>query len=167
MGAMRTSPLALIACVACFSCAGEPPARTSRAAVPIKSACTAGSRPASSAGFDVRSGRRHSEAQTISVTNLSDAARTVRVQQVSRVEGPCSAEWAGQTPLDFVDASTGGAPEEQTVPPGASIQVHIGAQRVEGARGCRKLGLALWMKVDGALVCADAGAWIGPDEESD
>jgi hypothetical protein len=167
MSAMRTSPLALIACVSCLSCAGEPPARVSRAAVPIKSACTAGSRPASSAGLDVRNGRRHSESQTIFVTNLSDEARTVRVQQVSRVQGACSAEWAGQTPLNFVDARTGARPDEQTVPPGASIQVQVGAQRVNGTRGCTKLALALWMKVDGELVCADAGAWIGTDDETD
>lgn len=50
----------------CASCGEGPQAEAPRAAVPIKSACTAGSRPPASVGLDVRPGRRHAEARTIS-----------------------------------------------------------------------------------------------------
>jgi hypothetical protein len=91
----------------------------------------------------------------------------VRVQQVSRVEGPCSADWARQTPLNFVDAATGAAPGEATLAPGQALQIRIGAQRVAGTWDCTKLGLALWMKVGDDLVCGDSGAWISSAEVDD
>jgi hypothetical protein len=143
----------------CLSCADRPlPAP--RAAVPIKSACTAGSRSPALVGLDVRQGRRHSEARTIFVTNLSDRPRTVRVQQVGRVEGACSGDWARQTPLHFVDVATCEPPREVTVPPKEWLELWIGPQRVVPTWDCTKLGLALWMNVDDEVVCADAGAWI-------
>src|SRR5262249_51384965 len=86
-------------CLSCAEGALPPP----RAAVPVKSACTGGSRPPASVGLDVRQGRRHSEARTIFVTNLSDRARTVRVTQVARVEGACAGEWARQLQVSYVD----------------------------------------------------------------
>jgi hypothetical protein len=149
-----------------LSCAAgsRPPSR----AVPIKSACTAGTRAPSSVGLDVRAGRRHSDARTIFVTNPGDRPRTVRVQQVSRVEGPCSGEWARQTPLDFVDAATSEAPRAMTIPPNASLELRIGDQRVASTWACTKLGLSIRMAVDDEVVCADAGAWIaesGTDEQ--
>ena len=131
-----------------------------RLAVPVKSACTAGSRPPASVGLDVRQGRRHAEARTIFVTNLGDRPRTVRVDQVSRVEGSCSGEWARQTSLRFLDVSTCDAPREVTVPPRQWVELQIGPQRVLPTWECTKLGLAVWMKVDDETVCADAGAWI-------
>jgi hypothetical protein len=153
--------------VLCASCAEGPPAQAPRAAVPIKSACRAGSRPPASAGLDVRQGRRHSEARTLFVTNLSDRPRTVRVEQVARAEGACSGDWARQTPLNFLDVATCEPPREVTVPPGEWIELWVGPQRVLPTWDCTKLGLALWMKVDDESVCADAGAWIaerGPDD---
>jgi hypothetical protein len=147
-----------IASLALSCAAGQHP--SSRAAVPIKSACTAGSRAPSSVGLDVRAGRRHSDARTVFVTNPGDRPRTVRVQQVSRVEGPCSGEWARQTPLDFVDAATCEAPREMTIQPNAGLELHIGDQRVASTWACTKIGLAVWMAVDDEVVCADAGAWI-------
>src|SRR5262245_51853489 len=112
---MRVVAVAAAGAMFCLSCVEEPPVRSSRAAVPVKSACTATSRGAASAGLDVRPGRRHSEAQTLFVTNTTSEPRTVRVEQVSRVEGACSAEWSRQTPLNFVDAATGALPEEATL----------------------------------------------------
>jgi hypothetical protein len=148
-----------------ISCVDEP--RTPRAAVPVKSACTAGSRPPASVGFDVRQGRRHSDARTLFATNLGDRPRTVRVQQVARVEGPCSGEWARQTQLAYVDAATCEAPSEVTLKPGEWLELQVGAQRVAPTWECAKLGMALWLEVDGEVVCADAGAWIaeGGDRE--
>jgi hypothetical protein len=157
----------LLVAASCLSCVSEAPARVSHAAVPIKSACTASSRPAAAMGLDVRSGRRHSEAQTIFVTNSSDEARTVHVDQVSRVEGPCSGDWARQTPLNFVDAATAAPPESVTLAPGQALQLRIGAQRVSGTWECTKLGLALWMKVGDDVVCGDSGAWIGAGDPDD
>lgn len=144
----------------CLSCAPGPEAEAPRAAVPIKSACTAGSRPPASVGLDVRQGRRHAEARTIFVTNLGDRPRAVVVQQVARAEGACSGEWARQTQLPYLDAATGEPPREVTVPPGQQVELRIGPQRVMPTWDCTKLGLALWMKVDDEVVCADAGAWI-------
>jgi hypothetical protein len=147
-------PLAL----ACLSCAEGPSPETPRAAVPIKSACPA--RSPASAGLDVRQGRRQSDARTLFVTNLSDRPRTVRVQQVARVEGACSAEWARQMPLTFVDMATCEPPRETTVQPKEWLELWVGTQRVLPTWSCTKLGLALWMQVDDEVVCADAGAWI-------
>jgi hypothetical protein len=144
----------------CLSCVEGQNVEAPRAAAPIKSACTAGSRPPASAALDVRPGRRHSEARTISVTNLGDRPRTVRVQQVARVEGACSSEWARQTPLTFLDEATRETPGPMTVQPNEHLELRIGAQRVLPTWTCTKLGLALWMEVDDELVCADAGSWI-------
>jgi len=157
MRVMRSLPIAAVVCV---SCVEEPPPHHSRAAVPIKSACTATSLGAASVGLDVRAGRRHSDAQTISVTNTSSEPRTVRVEQVSRVEGPCSAEWSRQTPLNFLDARTGEPPAETTLLPNQAFQLQIGPQRVNATWDCTKLGLALWLDVGGTRVCSDAGAWV-------
>lgn len=151
----------------CLSCAVGPAPHASRAAVPIKSACTAGSRPPSAVGLDVRAGRRHSEARTLFVTNLGDRPRSVRVQQIGRVEGPCAGDWARQTPLEFVDATTGQAPVTTTIQPKDQLELRIGEQRVAGTWECAKLGLALWMAVDEEAVCADAGAWIATREGDD
>jgi hypothetical protein len=158
MSAMRW--LTIAGAAACLSCVEPPPSHVSRAAFPVKSACTATSRPAASVGLDVRPGRRHSSAQTILVTNVSDVPRAVQVEQVSRVEGACSADWARQTPLNHVDARTSAPPVEVLLQPGESIQLETGGQRVNATWSCTKLGLALWMKVDDVAVCADAGAWI-------
>jgi hypothetical protein len=162
---VRLTPI-LIA-LGCLSCAEGPPAEVPRAAVPIKSACTAGSRPPASVGLDVRQGRRHSEARTIFVQNLGDRPRTVLVQQVARVEGACGGEWARQTPLTFLDTATREPPREVTVQPAEGVELSIGDQRVRPTWGCAKLGLALWMKVDDAVVCADAGAWIAERDTGD
>jgi len=144
----------------CLSCEEASPARAPRAAVPIKSACTAGSRAPSAVGLDVRPGRRHSDARTIFVVNLGDRPRTVRVDQVARAEGACSGDWARQTQLTFVDATTCEAPRESTIQPKEWLELRIGPQRVLPTWDCTKLGLALWMKVDDETVCADAGAWV-------
>lgn len=149
----------------CLSCVAPPQAPS--AAVPIKSACTAGSQPPSSVGFDVRPGRRQSEARTVFATNLGDQPRTVRVQRVARLEGPCSGEWARGTTLNFVDAATCEPPLEVTVEPGQWLELQIGPQRVAPTWDCAKLGLALWMEVDGEVVCADAGAWIAEREDGE
>jgi hypothetical protein len=146
----------------CVSCGeGLPPPRS---AVPIKSACTAGSLPPASVGLDVRQGRRHSDARTIFVTNLGDHPRTIRVQQVARAEGACSADWARQTQLPFLDVATCEPPREVTLPPKEWIELRIGPQRVVPTWDCTKLGLALWMSVDDQTVCADAGAWIAEND---
>ena len=164
MAPMRWIPI--LGTALCASCLEPPPQHQSRPAFPIKSACTASSRRAVDAGIDVRAGRRHSQAQTVAVTNLSGDARAVAVQQVSRVEGPCSADWARQTPLNFVDSATRTRPAAVTLEPGASVRVEIGDQRVNATWACTKLGLAIWIQVEGELVCADAGAWISePDLE--
>jgi hypothetical protein len=144
----------------CASCAGGPSPEAPRAAVPVKSACTAGSRPPASVSFDVRPGRRHSASRTLSVTNLGDAPRTVQVDQVGRAEGACGGEWARTTSLRFVDGATGEPPREVTVQPKASIEIQVDVQRVLPTWDCTKLGLSVWMKVDGEAVCADAGVWI-------
>ncbi len=149
----------LLACLS-LSCAEGLPPDAPRLGVPIKSACTAGSRPPASVGLDVRQGRHHSDSRTIFVTNLSDRPRTVRVQQVARVEGPCSAEWARQTSLTFLDVATCDPPREVTVQPGQWLELLVGDQRVLPTWGCTKLGIALWIDVDDESVCADAGAWI-------
>jgi hypothetical protein len=151
----------------CLSCAEGLEAEAPRAAVPIKSACTAGSRPPASVGLDVRQGRRHSEARTIFVTNLGDHPRTVRVQQVARVEGACSGEWAQQTSLTYLDVATCEPPREVTIQPNAWIELWIGPQRVLSTRDCTKLGLALWLEVDDEVVCADAGAWIAERDSAE
>lgn len=158
---MPSRPLLLFTLLAplCLSCV-EPGARAPRVAVPIKSACTASSRPASSLGIDVRQGRRHSEARTLFVKNQGDRPRRVQVTQVGRVEGQCDGEWARQTPLAFLDEDTQAAPEGRVLAPDQEIQIRMGAQAVAATWPCAKIGLALWMKVDDALVCADAGAWI-------
>jgi hypothetical protein len=144
----------------CISCVEETSPQVPRAAVPIKSACTAGSKSPASLGIDVRQGRRHSEARTIFVTNLSDRPRNVLVEQVARAEGSCSGEWARQTQLSFLDVATCEAPREVTVQPKEWVELWIGPQRVQPTWDCTKLGLALWMKVDEDVVCADVGAWI-------
>lgn len=144
----------------CLSCAVGPRSLPSHAAVPIKSACAATSRSASAVGLEVRAGRRHSDARTIAVTNLTDRPRTVRVQQVARVEGACSGEWARQTSLAYVDAATGEAPLATTVKAKEALRIQIGEQRVAATWDCTKLGLALWLEVDDEVVCADAGSWI-------
>jgi hypothetical protein len=151
----------------CLSCSEGPPAQAPRAAVPIKSACTAGSRRPASVGLDVRLGRRHSAARTAFVINLGDRPRTVHVDQVARAEGACSGDWARQTSLPFVDAATCESPLAVTVQPNEWVELQIGTQRVLPTWDCTKLALALWMDVDGERVCADAGAWIAerdPDE---
>ncbi|APR75997.1 Hypothetical protein A7982_01344 [Minicystis rosea] len=152
----RYSILLAALCVSCVESAPVVP----RLAVPIKSACTAGSRSPASVGIDVRPGRRHSNARTIFVTNTGDRARTVLVQQVARAEGACSGEWARQTSLSFRDAETCEPPEATTIQPERWIQLEVGDQRVAPTWDCTKLGLALWMKVDDELVCADVGASI-------
>jgi hypothetical protein len=144
----------------CFSCAEGQPAQAPRAAVPIKSACTAGSRSPATLGLEVRPGRRHSDARTLFVINLGDRPRTVQVQQVARAEGACSGDWARQTQLVFVDAATCEPPREVTIQPKEWVELQVGTQRVLPTWDCTKLGLALWMNVDGETVCADAGAWI-------
>jgi hypothetical protein len=157
----------ILVAFSCLSCAEGPLPEAPRTAVPIKSACTAGSQPPASAGFDVRQGRRHAEARTIFVTNLSDRPRTVRVQQVARAEGACSGEWARQTPLTFLDVATCEPPREVTVQPKEWLELWVGPQRVLPTWSCTKLGLALWMEVDDEVVCVDVGAWIAerdPDE---
>jgi hypothetical protein len=142
------------------ACVEGPAPEAPRPAVPIKSACQAGSRAPASAGFEVRPGRRHSEARTLLVTNVGASPRAVLVDQVTRAEGACSGEWARTTSLPFLDAATGEPPREVTVAPGVSVEIRVGDQRSLPTWGCTKLGLALWMKVDGENVCADAGAWI-------
>jgi hypothetical protein len=148
----------------CLSCAEGLPAEAPRPAVPVKSACTAGSRPPASVGLDVRQGRRHSEARTIFVTNLSDRPRSVRVQQVARAEGACSGEWSRQTQLPFVDTATCKPPLAVTIQPNEWVELWVGPQHVLGTWDCTKLGLALWMEVDDETVCADAGSWIAERE---
>lgn len=152
--------------VSCVEAAARPAVPTAPA-VPIKSACTAGSRPASSLGIDVQKGRRHSDARTLFITNRSDRPRAVRVEQVDRVEGPCGGEWARQTSLDFADSATSAPPREGTLAPGAGIQVRVGPQRAQATWDCVKMGIALRLMVDGEAVCADAGAWIAEREASD
>jgi hypothetical protein len=147
----------------CLSCAAGN-AEVPRAAVPIKSACTAGSHPPATVGLDVRQGRPHSEARTVFVTNLSDRPRTVRVQQVARAEGACSSDWARQTQLTFVDAATCEHPLPVTLQPNTWVELQVGQQRVLPTWDCTKLGLALWLEVDDEVVCADAGAWIAERE---
>jgi hypothetical protein len=153
-------PVSLLFLSSALSCAEEPQAEAPRAAVPIKSACTAGSRPPASAGLDVRQGRRHREARTIFVTNLSDHPRKVRVQQVARAEGACSGEWSRQTQLTYVDVATCEPPLPVTIQPKEWVELWVGPQRVLSPWDCTKLGLALWMEVDDEVVCADAGSWI-------
>jgi len=164
---MRVMGWLPVAALVCVSCVEERPPHHSSAAVPIKSACTATSRSAASAGLEVRAGRRHSEAQTIFVTNTSAEPRTLQVNQVSRVEGPCSGDWARTTALNFVDAGTDLAPAEVTLLPSQALQLRIGRQRVHATWECTKLGLALWMKVADGPVCADAGAWITEHDDDD
>jgi hypothetical protein len=154
--------LCLLVPALCLSCCTE--AQAPRPAIPIKSACTAGSRPPSAVGLDVRQGRRHSDARTLFVTNLSDRPRTVLVEQVARVEGACSSEWARQTQLSFMDKATCEAPREVVVQPKQWIELWVGTQRVAPTWDCTKLGLALWMKVDDEPICADAGNWIAEAE---
>lgn len=160
----RLTPVAFALLAA--SCAEATP-RPTRPAVPIKSACTAGSRPASSVGLDVRPGRRHSDARTIFVTNVGDRPRAVEIQRVTRTEGACGGEWARTTALDFADEATQAAPEARGLPPRAELQLRIGPQRAAGTWGCVKLGLSIWMKVDDEIVCADAGAWIAERDADD
>jgi hypothetical protein len=148
--------------VLCLSCTE---AQSPRTAVPVKSACTAGSRAPASVGLDVRQGRRHSDARTVFVTNLSAEPRTVLVQQVARVEGACSGEWARQTQLTFMDVATCEKPAEVVIQPKQWVELWVGTQRVTGTWDCTKLGLALWMKVDDDTVCADAGTWIAERED--
>src|SRR5262249_30327722 len=138
-----------------------------RAAVPVKSACAATSKPPASVGLDVRAGRRHSEARTVSITNVSDAPRSVRVEDVSRLEGACTGEWSRSTALEFVDSATGALPEAITLNPGEHLELAIGPQHVVATWDCVKLGLAVRLAVGGEQVCADAGAWIAAagDEE--
>jgi hypothetical protein len=148
----------LLAAPLCLSCAGAPLAP--REAVPVKSACTAGSRAAASVGLEVRQGRRHAEARTVFVTNVGDRERTVRVSQVARAEGSCAGDWARQTALGFVDTATDEAPRAGRLAPGAQMVLRVGPQRAPGSWPCTKLGLALWLTVDEEAVCADAGVWI-------
>jgi hypothetical protein len=149
----------------CLSCAAAPP--VPREAMPVKSACTAGSRAAASVGLSVQQGRRHSEARTVTVTNVGESPRAVRVSQVARAEGPCAGDWARQTALGFVDAATDEAPREGLLAPGAQMALRVGPQRTPGSWPCTKLGLALWLTVDDEPVCADAGIWIASDEPAE
>jgi hypothetical protein len=151
----------------CLSCAEGPVPEAPRLAVPIKSACTAGSRPPASAGLDVRPGRRHAEARTVFVTNLGDRPRRVLVERVARAEGACSGEWARTTSLRFLDVATCEPPREVVVQPQEWVELQIGPQRVLPTWDCTKLGLALWIKVDDETVCADAGAWIAERSDGD
>ena len=114
----------------------------------------------------MRQGRRHSDARTIFVTNLSDQPRTVRVRQVARVEGASSGEWARQMPLAYIDVATCELPRQVTVQPKEWLELWVGPQRVQPTWDCTKLGLAVWMAVDDEVVCADAGAWIA-ERDSD
>jgi hypothetical protein len=163
--------LALV--VASAACCPE--ARSVRGAVPSKSACTAGSKAPASVGVDVRPGRRHSDARTVSITNVGDTPRSIRVTDVSRLEGPCSGEWARSTALVFADAATSESPGATTLRPGEHVEVTVGQQMVSmAAHGrssatweCAKIGLALWMAVDGERVCSDAGAWIAAGDQSE
>ncbi|MEJ7733140.1 MAG: hypothetical protein WKG00_28585 [Polyangiaceae bacterium] len=162
---MRLLVVVMFSAVLCSGCVEPPPAHLSAPAFPIKSACTALSQPAASVGLDIRAGRRHSQSQTIFVTNVGDRSRSVRVAQVSRVEGPCSGDWARQTPLSYVDAATTAAPAAVELAPGQALQLEVGAQRVHASWACTKLGLAVWASADGATVCADAGAWIAERDD--
>jgi hypothetical protein len=146
-------------------CCGPAPV-TVREAAPVKSACTAGSRAPAGVGLDVRPGRKHSDARTVSITNVGDRPRAVRVDDVSRLEGPCAGEWARSTTLAFSDAATAKAPEAVVLAPGDHIEVTIGPQHVGAAWECSKLGIALWASVDGERVCADAGAWIATAKDT-
>lgn len=152
-------PLLALVAPLCLSCV-EPAARAPRAAVPIKSACTAGSRSAAAVGIEVRQGRRHSESRTLFVKNVGDRPRDLRVVRVGRVEGPCDGEWARQTELDFLDADTGAVPGRGTLLPEQEIQIQIGTQGAASTWSCAKLGLSLWLSVDDVEVCADGGAFI-------
>jgi hypothetical protein len=143
-----------------------------RGATPIKSACSASSKPPASVGLDVRPGRKHSDARTISVTNVSDAPRTVRVEDISRLEGACTSEWSRSTALTFVDTKTGAAPQAMTLAPGEHVELAIGPQFAAATWDCVKLGLALKLSVstgssDAEHVCADAGAWIAASDGRD
>ena len=162
MMSMRCAPV--VVAVACLACVEEAPPELSRAALPIKSACTAASRAPETFGVFVHPGRRHSESQTIFVGNAGPEPRRVRVQQISRVEGPCSGDWARQTPLNYIDAQTRAAPSEVVIEPGQSVRLEIGDQRVRASWDCTKLGIAVWVRVDGEPACADAGAWISEGE---
>lgn len=135
--------------------------------VPIKSACMADSKPASSVGLDVRPGRRQSDARTIFVTNLGDQTKTIKVDRIVRLEGPCASEWARTSTLSFVDAETCKPPTEMGVEPNKWLQLKIGDQRVAPTWQCAKLALALWLDVDGEKVCADGGAWIAQAQQED
>ena len=115
----------------------------------------------------VRPGRRHSESQTIFVGNVGAEPRRVVIEQVSRVEGPCSGDWARQTPLNYIDAQTRAAPGAVVIEPGQSIRLEIGDQRVRASWDCTKLGLAVRVRIDGEPACADAGAWISEREQAD
>lgn len=145
---------------AVVACDELPPPQGPVEARPVKSACPARSRSPASVGLDVRLGRRHSTAQTLFVTNAGAEPRSVRVRQVSRVEGPCSGEWATQSAIDFADAETAEVPGETSVAPAGSLEIRIGDQRARGAWACTKLAVAVWLDVDGEAVCADAGSWI-------
>ena len=145
---------------ALVACDELPPPRGPIEARPVKSACPARSRSPASVALDVRLGRHHSTAQTLFVSNVGDEPRPVRVKQVSRVEGPCSGEWTTQTAIDFVDVETADAPGETLIEPGHDLEVRIGEQRARGAWACTKLGVAVWLEVEGVAVCADAGAWV-------
>jgi hypothetical protein len=163
---VRPLLILLLSGVSSASCVDPPPAHLSAPAFPVKSACTALSRPAASAGLDVRVGRRHSQSQTVFVTNVTDQARTIRVAQVSRVEGSCSADWSRQTPLTYVEATTAAPPPEVVLAPGQALQLEVGAQRVHATWPCTKLGLAVWITVDDTAACADAGAWIAERDDA-
>ncbi|MFT3776209.1 MAG: hypothetical protein QM820_63505 [Minicystis sp.] len=67
----------------------------------------------------------------------------LRVQQVARVEGACSGDWARQTPLSFMDAATRKPPVTSTLQPSERLEIQIGEQRVAATWDCAKLGLAL------------------------
>jgi hypothetical protein len=159
-------PLAILPLLVCAACA-EGAGHSSLPAVPIKSACSAKTAGPGSVGFDVRIGRRHSEAQTIFITNLTDERHAVRIEQVSRVEGPCAGDWARQTQLDYVDAVTCEPPAATTLGSKQFQRLEIGAQRVHATWGCTKMGIAVTMKIDDQVICADAGSAIATAEHDD
>jgi hypothetical protein len=162
----RATPWLAVTILASSGCAEDLPSRLSRPGIPIKSACPARAASPGTVGFDVRAGRKHSEAQTLFVTNFTDAPHELKIEQVSRVEGPCAGDWARQTQLDYVDAKTCELPTVNTIGAKELMRIEIGAQRVRADWACTKMGIAVSMKVDDAEICADAGSWIATRDDA-
>ncbi|HEY4118010.1 MAG TPA: hypothetical protein VGM56_09150 [Byssovorax sp.] len=165
MGCSTHRLVGVLLTVALTACVEAPPAHLSRLGVRVKSACPATAPGPGSVAVDVRAGRRHSESGTLFVTNLGPAAKSVEITRVSRVEGACEGDWARTSPLDAVDADTCKPPAPATLAPGAWQQIDVGDQRVHASWPCTKLALAVWLKVDDQLICADGGAWIAMQGE--